>query len=325
MEEFHISIAIICYNHAEFISEAIDSVLNQKHSYKCEILVSDDASTDETVSILVNYQKQYPDLIKVILQDKNLGPTQNLYQLLLECKGKYIAILEGDDFWTDIFKIKKQVEFLDSNPSIIACTHRYKVVNEKGAEIANEYFGLGRPLSGEYKLEQFENYIYFGLLGSLVFRNLYFQNRNIYEIVKSAHPFIGDITLNLLLVLNGRIFVMDDNMAAHRIIVRKNGSNYKSTVNGKNQIKNRLLYLEKLEKFALIEYNVSVRYAPRVDNFLAWSILYLVKYPNKHNWSVMVFVFKLLDDRKKFINYILLNINKVPKFIFSQIIKLFKK
>ncbi|MFD3293601.1 glycosyltransferase [Aquirufa sp. KTFRIE-69F] len=325
MEEFHISIAIICYNHAEFISEAIDSVLNQKHSYKCEILVSDDASTDETVSILVNYQKQYPDLINVILQDTNIGPTQNLYQLLLQCKGKYIAILEGDDFWTDIFKIKKQVEFLDSNPSIIACTHRYKVVNEKGAEIVNEYFGLGRPLSGEYKLEHFENYIYSGLLGSLVFRNLYFHNRNIYEIVKSAHPFIGDITLNLLLLLNGRIFVMDDNMAAHRIIVRKNGSNYKSTVNGKNQIKNRLLYLEKLEKFALIEYNVSVRYAPRVENFLAWSILYLVKYPNKHNWSVMVFVFKLLDDRKKFINYILLNINKIPKFIFSQIIKFFKK
>lgn len=325
MEEFHISIAIICYNQSEFIAKAIDSVLSQKHSYKYEIVISDDASTDNTRSILIKYQKKYPDLIKLILHNNNIGPTNNLQELLLLCKGKYVAILEGDDFWTFNFKIKRQVEFLDFNPGYIACTHRYQIVDEKGSKISDEYIGIGRPFSGEYKLEHFENYIYFGLLSSLVFRNLFLQNHNLCDIVKTAHPFIGDITINLLLVLNGRIFVMDDNMAAHRIIVRKNGSNFKSTISGKNQIKDRLLYLEKLEQFAWANYNIKLWHTPRLEIFLVWSILYLIKYPNKHNWSVLVFVYKLVDDKKKFVKYIFANLNKLPKFVYFQIAKFFKK
>jgi len=325
LEDCYISIAIICYNHAEFISEAIDSVLMQEHSFKMEIVISDDASTDDTVNILKKYKKNHPEVIKLILHDKNIGATQNLHDLLLVCKGKYVAILEGDDFWTYKFKLKEQIDFLESDGSYIACTHRYKVVNENGIEIAPEYIGLGRPLSGEYILEHFENYIYFGLLGSLVFKNLFLQNVHKCEIIKSAHPFIGDITLNLLLILNGRIFVLESNMAAHRIIVRKNGSNYKSTVSGKNQIKNRMLYLEKLEKYALSVYNVEIKHTPRVNDFLVWSILYLIKHPNKHNWSAFVFVFKLVDDWKMFFNYLIVNINKFPKFFLSQIIKYFKK
>lgn len=325
MEDYNISIAILCYNQSEFIAKAIDSVLSQQHSYKYEIVISDDASIDDTRKILIGYQKKYPELIKLILHNTNIGPTNNLHNLLLICKGKYVAILEGDDFWTDNFKIKRQVDFLESNPEYIACTHRYQVVDENGSKIADEYFGLGRPFSGEYKLEHFENYIYFGLLGSLVFRNLFLQNQNFGDIIKTAHPFIGDITLNLLLVLNGRIFVMDDNMAAHRIIVRKNGSNYKSTVNGKNQIENRILYLEKLEQFALSNYNINVKHTPRVENHLLWSILYLIKHPNKHNWSVLVFVYKLIDDKTKFVKYIYANFKNLPKFVFAQIANFLKK
>jgi glycosyltransferase involved in cell wall biosynthesis len=314
MNKPYLSIAVVTYNQEEFISEAIDSILLQKHDFSFEIIISDDASTDQTISILNSYKNKYPDIFKLILRDKNVGPSKNIYELLLQCSGKYIALLEGDDFWTDKFKLSKQVNFLENNLKYVACTHRYKVVDENGSIISHEYFGPGRPNNGDYFIADFQNYIYFGLLGSVLFKNIFQGAEGKYDIIISAHPFISDITLNLILVLEGSVFVMADNMAAHRIIIRKNGTNYKSIIRRNNQTVDRIQYLQKLEIFAKNKYNIDLKHVPRNESLFLWALLFLIRYPNLHNYIVFKKVYSLIDNKWLLLKFVLIKIYKIPTF-----------
>jgi len=114
------------YNHEQYIAKALDSILAQKHDYPYEIVVSDDCSTDTTRLILKEYQEKYPHIIRPILNDSNLGVSKNCVQNFRACKGEYIATLDGDDYWTDPDKIRKQIEFLDNHPEYVISCHRYK-------------------------------------------------------------------------------------------------------------------------------------------------------------------------------------------------------
>ena len=125
---------MITYNHYNFISQAIDSILQQKTKYEYEIIIGDDYSKDGTQEILKEYKQKYPDIIKLILREKNIGATNNFYDVLLKCKGEYIAILEGDDFWCDENKIQKQLNFLDNieNRDYIGVASNYYLVDKFG-------------------------------------------------------------------------------------------------------------------------------------------------------------------------------------------------
>lgn len=108
-----VSICCITYNHEKFICEALDGFIAQELNADLEIIISDDASTDNTTTILKAYKERYPHLIKLILNEKNIGMTPNFIQALRACSGKYIAFCEGDDYWTDSQKLKKQIELLE--------------------------------------------------------------------------------------------------------------------------------------------------------------------------------------------------------------------
>lgn len=110
-----VSVDIITYNHEKFIIEALEGVLMQKTDFIYEIVICDDYSTDGTRDILINYQKKYPDKIILRLQEKNLGLRYNYFENKKACRGKYIAICEGDDYWTDPNKLQMEVDFLENN------------------------------------------------------------------------------------------------------------------------------------------------------------------------------------------------------------------
>lgn len=110
-----VSVWMTTFNHESFISTAIESVLMQQTSFRIELVIGEDCSTDRTREILLNYKKRYPELIVLVLAVKNQGMMRNAINTSLKCTGEYIAILEGDDYWTDPLKLQKQVEFLDSN------------------------------------------------------------------------------------------------------------------------------------------------------------------------------------------------------------------
>lgn len=110
-----VSVCLITYNHEKYIRQAIEGVLMQKVNFSFELIIADDCSTDCTREIILEYKQKYPELIHLILQEKNLGPAQNWFDLITYPTGKYIAYFEGDDYWTDPLKLQKQVDFLEQN------------------------------------------------------------------------------------------------------------------------------------------------------------------------------------------------------------------
>ena len=115
---------MVTYNHEKFIRQAIDSVLFQQVDFAYEIFIGDDVSTDLTRKILLEYQNKHPDNIKLIFRDKNLGCQENLLDVVKACKGEYVALLDGDDYWTSPLKLAKVVKFLDENAECPMCFHQ---------------------------------------------------------------------------------------------------------------------------------------------------------------------------------------------------------
>jgi glycosyltransferase involved in cell wall biosynthesis len=127
-----VSVAMISYNHRPYIAQALGSVVAQQCRFPIEIVISDDVSPDGTASIVGEYASRHPHLIRHIDPTHNIGMHANFDRVWRACNGKYIAILEGDDYWTDPFKLTKQVEFLEARPAIVACGHAVTTVMPDG-------------------------------------------------------------------------------------------------------------------------------------------------------------------------------------------------
>ena len=135
-EEALVDICLYTYNHENYIAEAIEGILMQQTTFAYRIVIGEDCSTDNTRAICIEYKKKYPDKFKLILQPKNLGAINNSFIVHNTCNAKYVAILEGDDYWTDPMKLQKQVNFMENNIDSAACFHkahseRNKIFNEK--------------------------------------------------------------------------------------------------------------------------------------------------------------------------------------------------
>lgn len=104
MSEIMVSICMITYNHEPFIREAIEGVLMQQSTFPYELVIGEDYSTDRTRDICIEYQQKHPDKIRLLLNEKNLGVMPNFIQTLNACSSKYIALCEGEDYWTDPLK-----------------------------------------------------------------------------------------------------------------------------------------------------------------------------------------------------------------------------
>jgi len=114
---------MITYNHEKFIAQAIDSVLMQQTDFEYELVIGEDCSTDRTRAMVVDYAGRYPDRIRPLLRERNLGMNPNFVQTFQSCRGEYVALLEGDDYWTDPLKLQKQTDYLSSRPDCSLCFH----------------------------------------------------------------------------------------------------------------------------------------------------------------------------------------------------------
>ncbi len=129
-----VSIRISTYNQGKFIAQAIESVLMQEVDFSYEIIIGEDCSTDNTREIVTTYQQKYPDRIRLLLYEQNMGRLHNFKQTLMACSGQYIASLDGDDYWTSPHKLQKQANFLDDHPDCSMCFHNVQIVYDSGKE-----------------------------------------------------------------------------------------------------------------------------------------------------------------------------------------------
>ena len=144
-----VSVWMVTYNHEKYIAEALESVLMQQTNFDFEIVIGEDCSTDQTRRIIKDYENKYPNIIFPIYHDKNVGGMRNAYEFTLPlCRGKYIACLEGDDYWTDPLKLQKQVDFLENNNDYGLVYTKTKVFFEGSKKFKKTLFGLEIPTKG---------------------------------------------------------------------------------------------------------------------------------------------------------------------------------
>ncbi len=111
-----LSVLMLSFNHAKYIARAIRGVVEQKTTFSIELIIGEDCSPDKTLEVALVYQEKFPEIIRVISSDKNVGARKNSYRLETSARGKYIAYCEGDDYWHDLNKLQMQVDFLENNP-----------------------------------------------------------------------------------------------------------------------------------------------------------------------------------------------------------------
>lgn len=127
-----VSVCCVTYNHEKYIAEALNSFLMQKTTFQYEIIIGEDCSLDNTRKIIEDYCLRHPDKIKLVTDNVNVGAMNNQTRTFSHAKGKYIAMCDGDDYWTDPFKLQKQVDFMESQSDSAICCHYSRVIDENG-------------------------------------------------------------------------------------------------------------------------------------------------------------------------------------------------
>lgn len=208
------SVLIITYNQEQFIGQAIESVLAQKTDFDFEILIGDDFSDDSTAEIALSYSERFSN-VRVIKRDKNLGASRNLYELLIQSKGEYIALLEGDDYWNSDNKLQTQVRFLQNNPDYVGCSCRVKVVDKQGNLYRRQNINWVR-YKQSFSFSDFKGLYLPGQTGSMVYRRLDFSDEY-FESIYKVHRNISDRTLVMLYLLKGNIHCINEIMSSYRM------------------------------------------------------------------------------------------------------------
>ncbi len=205
-----VSILCLSFNQKDFIKQTLEGFLMQKTDFGFEVLINDDASTDGTAQILKEYEKKYPDIVKPIYQKENQYSkgfrgmmTQNLFPL---AKGTYLALCEGDDYWTDPQKLQLQVDFLDAHPDYAVCFHKVKIMYEDKSH--EDYIYPDVPDETWYTTEQLlrANYIQ---TNSVMYRKQSYE-----DIATDVMP--GDWYMHLYHAHFGKVKLIDRVMSVYR-------------------------------------------------------------------------------------------------------------
>ena len=206
--EVLLSVCIRTHNQERFIREALDSVLCQKTTFAFEIIVSDDASSDGTVAILQEYAIKYHTKIRLLLSETNLGGPNNLKRVIEASQAKYITCLDGDDYYTDAYKLQKQVDFLEANPEYAACFHNTWMVDTLG----NKQGLFNKPdFHAIHDAREFIRERWFVPIHSAVLRREYVEFPEWYDKVMN-----DDYVVHLLVAKHGAYYYMSDVMVAYR-------------------------------------------------------------------------------------------------------------
>lgn len=213
-----VSICVPTYNHERYIAQMLDGALAQKTQFPIEIVIGDDGSTDGAPAIIQRYADRHPNLIRAFLHPENLGPQtppefagrNNVIALLKACRGEYVALCEGDDYWTDPFKLQKQVDLLDAHPDYSFCHHNMVVMYEDGAA-SHPFNDPDQALISTVSDVLADRWFF--ATASILYRN-YFRTEPFAD--WHARAAAGDWALVIQLAARGPIGYLPDTMGVYR-------------------------------------------------------------------------------------------------------------
>ena len=244
------------YNHERYLKEAIESVINQKVTFKIELLIGEDCSPDHSRDLCRYYDNKY-DFIKVCYREKNMGAMSNIYDLSCRAQGKYIASLEGDDY---------------SNGDYIGCCHQFDVVDEKGLkyydrDVECQFF------KGEiYTKKEFEKGILPSHINALVFKNIYKDESIDTGFLCDFSNLLGDIT----------IVCFPDVMSCYRKVI-DSGSSF-SARNEHNNIRDKIF---ESQMYLQNKFNGEISFAARKKAVFASAVFKWYRSKDKRDYQVV--------------------------------------
>ena len=279
-DDIKVSICCVTYNQQEYIKQALDTFINQKLDFKYEIIIHDDASTDNTAKIVKEYSKKYPNLLVPILEKENQyskKPNSILEICFQKAKGEYIALCDGDDGFTGGGRLIEQIKYLDKNPKISLCSHDKKVIDDSGNFIEN----ISAYSNGIVDIEKFLTSSKSMHTSSLVFRK-----KDIMNLPNYFHSAtVGDLPLKLHLLSLGNAYHIDKVMSFYR-----ENSKGSWSLNEKQNIseieKNHKMEIKVYELF-----NEQTKY--KYDELIKYRILY-----KEFNYYLRINNFKELYKKK---------------------------
>ncbi len=204
-----VSVCLITYNHQNYIEKAVEGILIQKTNFSLEIITADDSSSDNTTIILDKYINDYPNLFVKLENVQNLGMHKNWERAIKACKGKYIALLEGDDFWTSNNKLQNQIDILELDPTIAICCTNAEVLkfnNDPHPNYVNRH-------EGRYSIEDLIKEAFMPTC-TVVFRN-YLLPAKFPKCYFSAP--MADYPIHLLNAMHGDIHYIDQVTSIYRL------------------------------------------------------------------------------------------------------------
>lgn len=208
-----ISVACLAYNQEDYIRETLEGFLAQQTSFSFEVVVHDDASSDATPAIIAEYVQKYPAIFRAIIQRENqYSKGIDIFQrhILPECRGKYIAWCEGDDYWCDPQKLERQAAYLEAHPDCPACAHNTWLFDcRNGERRIMSKMDVSDMIPIELLLSAGDSYH----TSSLVSRKSIYESAPDYS--KETHG-VGDYPERVYLALNGGVFFLNTPMSVYR-------------------------------------------------------------------------------------------------------------
>lgn len=303
-----VSICCITYNHENYIEQCLDGFLMQETNFEFEVLIHDDASTDSTADIIRAYEKKHSHIIKPIYQTENqyskgisISATYNFPR----AKGKYIAMCEGDDYWTDPLKLQKQVDFMEGNNDIILTFHAY-------LKLKNNFYEKSFKSNFFKNKSIIPNKVFIKNGGSHRFAtaSIMFQRKMINPLPNYFYNCpVGDLPLALLAISKGEIGYLEDEMCVYRVQALNSWSKARAI---DNNLYEHLDIYNKLQKtLELFNTETNYEFSEYVSQIISYKTYMLLQMAIKNNikskdvWNLKGKL--IFNDRIKLIKSKLIN------------------
>lgn len=320
-----VSVICLAYNHEKYIRRALEGFLMQETSFKYEILIHDDASTDRTAAIIKEYESQYPEKIIAVYQTENQYSKRVPITLGLveKAKGKYIAFCEGDDYWTSKDKLEMQVQILENHFDCVACSHNTVVVHEDESPWAEKYQNLYRESQDTIKgIETLQWNGKFSHSACLMIRKSIYvdmddQTKRAYMQVKAN----GDLKWAALIAVNGYIYHIAKDMACYRCVTSGNDS-WTARTKDRNIYYITCMQLNEISTFIEQYYNVQLDYSKVYANLTVGVLKRWLKNRTIENRVALLDVFRYRSHKiQLFVDVLATIIQEVYKKFFNRFVK----
>ena len=288
-----LSVCLITYNHAPYIHRAIDGVLMQNVNFTYELIIADDCSDDGTTEIIQNYKNKYPDFVKLILHKRNVGALKNWLDLLKASKSRYIAYLEGDDYWIDPNKLQIQIDFLEQNPDYSLVGHNAIVLFDDKSSPPQYFCKINQN-----SILTINKFIRDWALpsASMVFKNNVLTDES-ERFLRKIHN--GDLGLQLICADNGKVKYVNRVMSVYR----KTGNSLSNTLNKEYVFEQTKKSISEFNIYTNYKYNSQIipwiRTVEKMDKFRKsfpikfilkyYKLLYINKFLKKYGYFISKF------------------------------------